>query len=195
MVKATTKNKNPNHRRERIEVLIVGKGGEGVASAAEILGFAATYNGLFASCRNTYGASQRGEAIFSEVVISNDPVQFPFVEDPNYFIAFSLQGFYAYNYKLTGLKSSILFIESSFDYDLKDLDKKYKIIKLNARECMLENGLSMNISNIAMLGVFIKSSKIITKTSLEEAISKKIPKRFYKENVKALELGYHLNLG
>jgi 2-oxoglutarate ferredoxin oxidoreductase subunit gamma len=195
MVKSliTYKNSSPvKDIKDRIEILIVGKGGEGVASAAEILGFAATYDNKFASCRNTYGASQRGEAIFSEVVISDDHVQFPFVEDPDYFISFSQQGFYAYNYKLTGLKSAILFIEYSFDHDLEGLDKKYKTFKLNARECMLNNKLSMNISNITMLGGFIKYSKILSKSSLEKAIIKKIPKKFHDENTRALNLGYQL---
>jgi 2-oxoacid:acceptor oxidoreductase gamma subunit (pyruvate/2-ketoisovalerate family) len=192
MVKTTVKNKKPIIEKNRTEILIVGKGGEGVASAAEILGFAATYDGKYSSCRNTYGASQRGEAIFSEVIISDDHVQFPFVEIPDYFIAFSQQGFYAYNYKLTGLKTSNLLIESSIDYDLEGLDKKYKTIKLNARGCMLDNGMSMNISNMAMLGGFIKYSKILSKVSLEKAVAKKIPNKYYDENVKAIDLGYQL---
>lgn len=184
---------NETIKSSKIEILIAGIGGEGVTVAAELLGEAATIDGKFASIRSTYGASQRGEAVFSEVIISDLPIQFNFVEFPKYFIAFSQQGFESCFDKIVSDVKPVLFIESTFNFNLHGFEKQYTVKKLQARECALENGLSMNNSNIIMLGSFINLTNIISKQAIEHGLKSKFSKFLLKENIKALKLGYSLS--
>jgi 2-oxoglutarate ferredoxin oxidoreductase subunit gamma len=185
-------NSMKKYNGSRLEILVVGKGGEGVVLTAEILGEAATIDGKFASTRSTYGASQRGEAIFSEVIISEDPIQYNFVEAPSYFIAMSQQGFDACCDRLIEIEKPTLFIDSTFEFDLHDLDKKFDIKQITARGCALENDLKMGLANIVLLGSFIKQTKIISEESIRNALKNKFSSNQMKNNLKAFKLGFDL---
>ena len=175
----------------RQQILIVGKGGEGVVLIGELLGLAATLDGKFASQRSTYGASQRGETLFSEIIVSNKPVQFPFVESPTLFIAMSPQGFEAYSNRIKDTKNTEIFIDSTYDYDLGDLDTKGKVNKVPARQLAIDNKIPM-ASNMIMLSNFIKKTSLLSKDSLKQALVNKISDKLLKQNQKAFELGYKI---
>ena len=177
--------------RGQYEILIAGMGGEGVVFMGELLGLGATLDGKYASQRNTYGASQRGEAICSEIIISNEPVQFPFIESPTHFIALSKMGFDGYYHMLNNISDSTLFIDNSYEYDLHGLDKRAKLIKIPARQHAIDNDISI-YGNIIILGSFIKGTKIISQKSIEQALSKKTSKKMFNQNQKAIEIGYRL---
>jgi 2-oxoglutarate ferredoxin oxidoreductase subunit gamma len=146
----------------------------------------------FSSTRSTYGASQRGEAIFSEIILSKKPVQYPFVEDPDFYIALSHQGFQAYHTKITPQKEPVVFVESTFDYDLGKIIDDFNVIKLSTLQCAIDNGLGLNNANIVMLGSFIELTGLLSKKALNDAIQKKLSKRYLKEDLKALKLGVEL---
>lgn len=71
----------------RTEILIGGIGGQGVVYAANLLGKAATAEGKFASAAAHYGPESRGSVTTSEVVISDEPIDYPYTEQPDVFIA------------------------------------------------------------------------------------------------------------
>lgn len=173
------------------QILIAGMGGEGVVSMGEILGLAASLDGKFASQRNTYGASQRGEAICTEIIISDRPVQFPFIESPTHFISLSKMGFDGYYHRLKNISDSTLFVDTSYLYNLRGLEKSAEIIKIPARQKAIDNGLPTS-GNIIMLGSFVRGTKLISEKSLERAISKKISKKGLKQNLKAIKLGFEM---
>jgi 2-oxoglutarate ferredoxin oxidoreductase subunit gamma len=177
---------------DRNEILIVGKGGEGVVLIGEILGLAATLDDKFATQRSTYGASQRGETLFSEVVISNKPIQYSFVESPTAFIAMSQQGFDGYLNRITNPSSTILFIEWSQQYTLGKLGETCVVIKYPARNQAQEADIPLS-SNIVMLSKFIKETNIISKRSLKQAMIKKISKELIEQNQKAIEIGFGID--
>ena len=55
----------------------------------------------------------------------------------------------------------------------------------------MENGLPTS-GNIIMLGGFVKGTKIISKDSLELALSDRISKSKHKQNLKAARLGFEM---
>jgi 2-oxoglutarate ferredoxin oxidoreductase subunit gamma len=182
-------NINNKGNKDQYEILIAGMGGEGVVFLGELLGLGATLDGKYASQRNTYGASQRGEAICSEIIISNEPVQFPFIESPTHFIALSKMGFDGYYYRLKNISDSTLFIDTSYEYNLHGLDKRANVIKIPARQNAIDNDMPTS-GNIIILGSFIKGTKIISQKSIEQALSRKISKKMFKQNQKAIKIGY-----
>src|SRR6185369_877723 len=74
---------------ERIEILISGYGGQGVVRVGQILGQAAVNQGLFTTMLISHGTETRGGYVRSQVVISDQFIDSPVVERPDYFLAFS----------------------------------------------------------------------------------------------------------
>jgi 2-oxoglutarate ferredoxin oxidoreductase subunit gamma len=188
----------PKNKRE--EILIVGKGGDGVVLIGEILGLAATMECKFASQRNNYGPSQRGEALFTEIIIADIPIEYTFIENPTYYISLSQQGFDASYNKLIGEakkglrkknKSAELFIEYTNKYDLHGVDNKFKTYLFETKQAAIENQLPL-ISNIILLASFIEKSKIVSKESIKKALIYRLSKDSHKQNLKALDVGWKL---
>ena len=98
-------------------------------------------------------------------------------------------GFDGYYYRIKDIHDSQLFIDSSYDYDLRGLDKKEDIIKVPARQLAINNSMP-TAGNIIMLGSFIKETHLISRESLAQAISKKIPKKGLSSSLKALKIGF-----
>ena len=68
----------------RFRFLFSGSGGQGVITAAVILGEAAViHEGLNAVQSQSYGPEARGGASRAEVIISHDPINFPKVNNAN----------------------------------------------------------------------------------------------------------------
>jgi 2-oxoglutarate ferredoxin oxidoreductase subunit gamma len=62
----------------RLEVGVAGVGGQGALLAGSIIGLAAVLDGLHAAQTVSYGAEVRGSFSLSEVVISSEPIDYPF---------------------------------------------------------------------------------------------------------------------
>jgi 2-oxoglutarate ferredoxin oxidoreductase subunit gamma len=189
--KRTSDKSKHDQSSKKAEVLIAGMGGEGVVLIGELLGLASTLEGNFATQRNSYGASQRGEAICSEIIISNESVRFPFIEKPTHFIALSKMGFDGYKSRLTSNNSKMIFVDNSNNYSLgaleKDLDAD--IFQIKALRLAINNKIP-NYGNMIMLGAFVKSTELIQRSSIELALAKKMSKKHFDNNLKALKIGY-----
>ena len=143
----------------------------------------------FSSSRSTYGASQRGEAIFSEIVISNEPVQYPFVEDPDYILALSRLGLEAYidGHWIDDVKNdkkTFLFFDSTMQIDEIGMGINIELVKINI-------GKRIENRNTILLGCFTKFTKVLSKSSLENAITKNVSKKYLNQNLKAFDFGYN----
>ncbi len=74
-------------------IIIAGSGGQGLGLAGQILAEAALAAGMHAVHNQSYGARARGGYSQSSVIISDDEVLYPFVENPNLVIALSQKAF------------------------------------------------------------------------------------------------------
>ena len=175
----------------KYEILIAGLGGEGVVYAGEILGQAATLDGKFATQRNSYGASQRGEAVCAEILISNKPIKYPFIECPTHFISFSQSGFDGYYQRVRNSENAVLFLDFTLEYDLYGLDKELQVEKFEARKMAMKSGLPL-MGNTILLSSFIKHSGMISHSAFEKALTSNVSPTAKKNNLKALQLGWKL---
>jgi 2-oxoglutarate ferredoxin oxidoreductase subunit gamma len=190
--------RNNNTRSDsRIEILIVGKGGEGVVLTGELLGLAATLDGKYATQRSVYGSAQRGEAVSSEIIISNEPIRYIFVETPTYLISMGELGLESYlkkvesGHQVPSKKHTKFFIDYSTEFDLGNLESRFDMFKFPTHKLAIENEIAF-ASNIIMLGGFVKNAGLISESSLREAIKTKVTDRLLEKNLKALELGKQL---
>jgi 2-oxoglutarate ferredoxin oxidoreductase subunit gamma len=176
----------------RKEVLIGGFGGQGVILASVILGRAiAVYEGLYAVQTQAYGPESRGGASRSEVVISDEPIDYPKALAPDYAILLSQE---AYNKYLPLVKEGgIIILEKDLiPHRNSELEKKLKVYALPFTEIAEEEvGLSLTM-NILVLGFFAKVSGIVSEESIKKAVLDSVPRGTEAINTRALEKGFEL---
>ncbi|KPU62579.1 2-oxoglutarate ferredoxin oxidoreductase subunit gamma [Thermococcus sp. EP1] len=176
----------------RKEVLIGGFGGQGVILASVILGRAATvYEGLYAVQTQAYGPESRGGASRAEVVISDEPVDYPKALNPEYALLLSQQ---AYEKYLPVVKEGgIVIVEKDLVPNRnEELERKFKVYALPLTEIAEETtGLSLTM-NILTLGFLVKLTEIVSEEAIEKAVLDSIPKGTEHLNLRALKKGFEL---
>jgi 2-oxoglutarate ferredoxin oxidoreductase subunit gamma len=81
----------------REEVRLAGFGGQGIILAGYILGKAAAlYDKKEAIFTQAYGPEARGGACSAEIVISDEPIDYPLVSQPKYLAIMSEEAFSKY---------------------------------------------------------------------------------------------------
>jgi 2-oxoglutarate ferredoxin oxidoreductase subunit gamma len=174
---------------ETTGIVLSGSGGQGVITAAIILGEAAAiYEGLNAVQTQSYGPEARGGATRSDVIISEEPIHYPKVVNPHFLVCLTQQ---AYN-KYSGLirPGGILLVDSHYTQQATKVDAHY--IELPMYETVMKNIGKPIVFNICMLGAFIGLTGLVSAASIMKVLRTKIPAGFLEMNKQALELGLQL---
>ncbi|WP_297534569.1 2-oxoacid:ferredoxin oxidoreductase subunit gamma [Thermococcus sp.] len=176
----------------RKEVLFSGFGGQGVILASVILGrAAAVYEGLHAVQTQSYGPESRGGASRAEVVISDEPIDYPKTLHPDYAVFFSQE---AYSKYLHTVKEGATVIVEKDLVPHRDLEfeKKLNVIALPLTEIAEETtGLSLTM-NILTLGILVGVTGIVSRDSIEKAVRDAVPHGTEEINLKALRKGFEI---
>ncbi|ACS33877.1 2-oxoacid:ferredoxin oxidoreductase subunit gamma [Thermococcus gammatolerans] len=176
----------------RKEVLFSGFGGQGVILASVILGrAAAVYENLYAVQTQSYGPESRGGASRAEVVISDEPIDYPKTLHPDYAVFFSQE---AYSKYLHTVKEGTTVIVEKDLVPHRDLEfeKKLNVIALPLTEIAEETtGLSLTM-NILTLGILVGVTGIVGREAIEKAVRDAVPKGTEEINVKALKKGFEI---
>ncbi|MHA1628598.1 MAG: 2-oxoacid:acceptor oxidoreductase family protein [Candidatus Heimdallarchaeota archaeon] len=172
----------------RHEIRLCGFGGQGIALMGKILGSAfSVFGNRHSVTTQSYGPESRGGASASNIVVSDDVVDYPYVIEPEVFICMSKE---AYTKYIDSLRPGGLFI---YEEDLVPVDdrmkKAGKIYKLPATT-IAEKELGRRIvANIVMLGFFAELNDLIDKETLLKSTLRMVPPRFKALNEKAFKLG------
>jgi 2-oxoglutarate ferredoxin oxidoreductase subunit gamma len=174
-------------RVSRYEVRIGGFGGQGVVTMAVVLGETASlYDNKFVVQTQSYGPEARGGASRSEVVISEEEVDYPKVIAPDVFIAMSRAAYLEY---IEGLKENgILILDEDLVQVEGDLPKGVKVYPIPATRIADEQVGNKLSTNVVMLGAFAVITKVLSIEGLRKRVEERWP-RFKDTNLKALELG------
>ncbi len=171
----------------RYEVRIGGFGGQGVVTMAVVAGETASlYDKKFVVQTQSYGPEARGGASKSELVISDEEVDFPKVQAPDVFVVLSRAAYLEY---VAGLKDDgILIVDEDLVQIESDVPKTMKVYKIPATRIADREVGSKQATNVVMLGAFAVITKILSIEGLKARIEEKWP-GFVKTNMLALELG------
>ena len=171
-----------------MEIIIAGFGGQGIMLAAYIAGKAATiYENKEAVFQESYGPEARGSACKASLVISEEPIDYPFVEDTDILIALSKEG-YSINSKSVR-DGGIVIYDSSLVQGVTE-KKRYGV-----EATMIAEGLHNKIAaNMVILGFFVAVTGVLRKESIKKSIETTVSKRFLEMNLKAFEAGYERGL-
>lgn len=169
----------------RTEIRIAGTGGMGVVLAGVILGHAAAvYGGLEAVQSQSYGSEARGTAAKSEVIVSDQPIQYPKVRKSDYFIVMSQKALDMY---LDGAKKDSVLIVDPDLVNTKNI-KGYEIVKVPAMKTADKLGLRL-VSNMVMLGALVKKSGLFPLETLEKAVADLISAKAIELDIDAIRAG------
>lgn len=171
----------------RHEVRFSGFGGQGIILSAVILGRAAAlYDRKYVVQTQVYGPEARGGASMSAVIIDDEPILYPEVENPDTFVIMSQQGFEKYGRKAG--HDAIMLLDSGLVYDRPEC----KWVGIPAsRVAKQELGREI-VANIIMLGALTGATTIVTGDALEKAILDSVPKGTEDLNTKAMRRGVEL---
>ena len=171
----------------RVEVRFAGFGGQGIIKSGIIVAAAAAiYGGKNAVQTQSYGPESRGGACKSEVVISEEEIDFPKVVEPEVIVLMSQ---HAYNEYAQDLKAGgTAIIDPDMIPNERDL-KDVKVFRVPATKIAEELGRKI-VANIVMIGAFIAITGMLDETAIKEAIKANIPKGTEELNLKAFQQGY-----
>ena len=167
------------------EIRFAGYGGQGIILMGNIAAKAAVlYDGKNAVYTPSYGPEARGGAASSNVIISDEEIDYPYVTNIDVLVAMSQMG-YENNAPL--LKDNGLLV---IDKDLVKLKNGAgEIAKIEATRIAEKLGKKI-VANIVMLGFFTAVTKIISYEAIKKAVLESVPAKYKELNEKALEAGY-----
>jgi len=173
----------------RTRLLFSGSGGQGVVTAAIILAEAAVlHEGLIAVQTQAYGAAARGSATRADVIISEDPINYPMVVQPNIVVSLTQE---SYNLYASLIRPGGLLIT---DQRYVRTERKVDAIQ---RELPMYTSVMDTIGqavvfNVCMLGALLGLTQLVLVESVLSVLETRVPKRFLEMNRQALQLGLSL---
>ena len=169
-------------------IVTAGFGGQGVMLMGRIIAESAMHDGKNVTWLPSYGPEMRGGTANCTVVISNEDIGSPVIDEPDAVIAMNIPSMFRFE---KDLKNDGLLLVNSSVVDREPTRKDVKVFKIDANDIADEIG-NVKVLNMVALGAFAKTSGIITfdsiKKSLEETMTGK-KKAFLDINIKAVQEG------
>jgi len=171
-------------------VVIAGFGGQGVILAGKILAQAGMDHGLEVTWLPSYGPEMRGGTANCTVVLSDEPVGSPIVDEPSALIAMNLPSLEKFEPSVAS-GGSIIVNESlvSRKVDRENVSAVY--VPLN--DLALEIG-SARALNMVALGAYVKVTDLVPLDTVKSTMARMLEAsgkaKFVELNGQALERGY-----
>lgn len=170
----------------RYEIRLSGEGGQGLVLAGKILAEAAAiYDEKNATQSQSYGPEARGGASRSEVIISDEDIDYPKAINIDLLLALTQESCNKYSNDLKD--DGILLVDS--DAVTEYPEGKFKIYRVPIVESARKKIGRAVVANIVALGVIIEVTKIVSYDAIESAILARVPKGTEKINKQAFQLG------
>jgi 2-oxoglutarate ferredoxin oxidoreductase subunit gamma len=156
----------------RKEIRLQGLGGQGIISAGRLIGEAASLRERKeAIMTEDYSPYITGGWSRADLVISEEPIDYPLVTKPNILVAMSQDGFDD-NWKITVPDAVIITEKGIVKPSPVEGRKLYPIPGLNIAEQLGKRV----VANIVFLGFLAERTGVVSSTSLEAAILGRYPK-------------------
>jgi 2-oxoglutarate ferredoxin oxidoreductase subunit gamma len=170
---------------QRYEIRLTGSGGQGLVTAGIILAEAVgVYEGKSVCHSQSYGPEARGGASKSEVVVSDEEIDYPKAIKPDVLLAMNQSACDTYLFDLK--PRGTLIVDTTL---VKQLPTKRAIEIPFTRISRTEVG-SETACNIVALGALAIITKIVSPKNLETAVLNRVPPGTEEMNKKALAAGF-----
>lgn len=167
------------------EVRLSGEGGQGLVLAGKILAEAAAiYAGLNATQSQSYGPEARGGLSRSEVIISDEEIDYPKVVSCDVLLALTQESYdtYTHDLKPEGLCIHEARIRTRPDAPFRQVG--VPILQLTRQQMGREI-----FANVVSLGILCGLTRLVPVEAMRKAIAARVPAGTEEANLKAFELG------
>ncbi len=155
------------------DVMIAGFGGQGVLVAGKLLAHAGMLEGKQVTWFPSYGAEIRGGTANCTVIISSTDIGSPVVQHPSTMLILNEASFQKFESMV--MQDGIIFLNTSLvKAPFKRSDIKH--IEIRANDIAEELG-DIRISNMVMLGAFLKKTGVVAMDSVLAALKQVLPPR------------------
>ncbi|MCI0515482.1 2-oxoacid:acceptor oxidoreductase family protein [candidate division KSB1 bacterium] len=170
----------------RYEFRLSGEGGQGLILAGKIMAEAAAiYDDKNATQSQSYGPEARGGASRSEVIISDEDIDYPKATKVDLLLALTEEACKKYSKDIK--EQGILLVDAD---SVKNIPpQNYKIYQVPIVRLALEQVGKALVANIVALGIISELTQVISNSALEQAILARVPKGTENLNLKAFRLG------
>lgn len=169
------------------QIRIGGVGGQGIVLAGRLLGKAAAlFDGREAVCTQSYGPEARGGAARADVVISDGPVDYPFVTEADALAVLFQEAYVRYRPILR--PGGMLIVDSGL---VQPTDDDRDAIGVPASRIAEDLGNRL-ATNIVILGYLVGRTGVVSRESLETAIRTTVRKQHVDLDLRALDDGMSL---
>ncbi|RLG59986.1 hypothetical protein DRN87_04800 [Candidatus Geothermarchaeota archaeon] len=176
------------NEKRRYQILIGGRGGQGILLAGYILGKALIREGYYVVNSETYSAETRGGFSRSDLIIMKGEEEPDLIRIRKADIAIFMYPEQMVQYADLVSDDATVFIDGSFT------DKAYRewksIYIYPFTKIAREELNNPRVANMVMLGYFAGKTELVSLESLKEAIRNTVKKDWIDINIKAVSLGY-----
>ena len=173
--------------RNLTEIRISGFGGQGVILSAIVIGKAGCiFENGYSTMTQSFGPEARGGACSAQVILSNEPILYPYVTRPDILVTMSQEAYSLFTPQLK--EDGILIIEQ----DLVRVDKLppgVRVYGVPATRLAEELGKRM-VLNIVMVGFFASVTNVLDPEAIRQAVADSVPEAFRELNLKAFDRGF-----
>jgi 2-oxoglutarate ferredoxin oxidoreductase subunit gamma len=173
------------------ELRVAGFGGQGVILSAIVLGKAASiYQGAYATMTQNFGPEARGGACSAQLLLSNDPILYPYVTQPDILVVMSQEAYVKFGPELK--EDGTLIVEQDL-VRVTNLPRSTKVYSCPATRLAEELGKRM-VLNSVMVGFFTAVTHLLEPDAVRKAVADSVPSNFRDLNVKAFEKGFEYGI-
>ncbi|TNF47537.1 2-oxoacid:ferredoxin oxidoreductase subunit gamma [bacterium] len=173
----------------RYEVRLSGAGGQGLVLGGVILAEAVSlFEGKNAVQTQSYGPEARGGASKSEVIISEEEIDYPKATEIDLLLSLTQEACEKYSVDLKD--DGVLIADSRMVKELPE--GNYRVYHLPIIDTAKEKVGKVFVANIVALGAIAHLVDAVSFDAVEKAVLNRVPKGTEDLNKRALKLGYDL---
>jgi 2-oxoglutarate ferredoxin oxidoreductase subunit gamma len=174
-------------QRMLTEIRIAGFGGQGVILAAVVIGKAAAiFEGGHACMTQSFGPEARGGSSSAQVILSSDPILYPYVTLPDILVVMSQEAYTKFGPQLK--PGGILIAEQEL-VRIDQVRPGERIYAVPATRLAEELGRKV-VLNIVMVGFFGAVTNLVDPDALRKAVADSVPPAMQKLNLQAFDKGF-----
>ncbi len=172
----------------RTEIRMSGFGGQGVILAAYVVGkAAAVVEGRHATLNQSFGPEARGSACSAQLVVSDEPVTYPYVRRTDILVAMSQDAYRSFVGEVKD--GGLVLVDDSLVSNAQG--GRFRILGIPATRTAEQLGRRI-VANMVMVGFFVAASGIVSIDAAREAVRSSAPAGTEQLNLAAFERGLEL---
>jgi len=160
-------------KEKMVEIKFLGRGGQGVVMASEILARACFQQGMYPQSYSLFGGERRGAPVAGFVRVSDQKIYLKCdIDRPNHLVLLDKSLFNVKEIHAQVVPEGSVLVNGDENFRPEDLEN-YRIGRIDALEIAKKHGLGY-IVNTAILGAYVRLTEMVTLETLLKVIGETI---------------------